>query len=172
VSETIQHRAPRQYWDRGEKLRVKRLYLISRLQPKEIADKLGRTNAQVSNLIYHEGWAKMRDAADERAEAEAMSGAVDAARELSASVAVQGPELAEVGFEHARAAEDPKGFADAMRGTKIAIDISRQALGMDAATASNSITIHFGSPVAAQREEKSVSAEPIQDSAETDLDFA
>lgn len=122
-------------YSRKTRLKAERLYLANGLSPKEIAAKLGITAQAVSNLAYKHGWAEKRRRRESQALAHAEDRVSAVALDFVESVALQSQELAEKGFKLARevSGEDrEKNFAMAMKGTQIAVQLARQAMGIDA----------------------------------------
>lgn len=167
---------PRSSWERVEKLRVKRLFLVSGCLPKEIGEKVGRPAHQVSNLIWKNGWGKLKRIAEEKAEALVESDATASAVDFIESIGSQCEEIAETGLGFARDTirdKDAKGFALTMSGVKTAVGLVRQARGMDAQAQGTSISISavFGRPEPIQVHQ--APAEQLASPGDSeDLDFA
>lgn len=167
-------------FSRQEKLRARTLYLVKGWTPSEIAEELGKEPRQISNLVNHQGWAKARREAEEKAAAKAENAAISNAQAFVESVAIRSEEMADRGFdlaEKAAAGEDFKGFAMAASGTKTFVGLTRQALGMDSQSAGGiSITVNaiHGEPIEVQAKPVEETAQKALESAdaETDLDFA
>lgn len=167
---------------REEKLRVRTLYLVRGWTAGEIAKELGKEPRQITSLANHRGWAKRRREIEEKAARVAENAAIIDAKEFVEAVAIRGEEMAMKGFDvaSARADEgDALGFSAAMSGTKTAVALTRQALGIDATqSAGQGVTLNmvFGAPVEAVSEPKpveKVAPEAIEpgDSGD-DLEFA
>ncbi len=166
-------------FSREEKLRARTLYLVKRWTPAEIAEKLAKEPRQISNLVNHMGWAKLRRIAEEKAAAASEEDAMTSAREFVESVAIRSEELTERGFDMVESAADSgdaKGFAMAASGTKTLVSLARQARGMDATTiAGGTVNMFFGAPVGAAGMKQAEKTEPEAleaNGAESDLDFA
>jgi transposase-like protein len=168
-------------WSRRDKLAARRMYLIQGLSPSEIARKLDRTNNSISTLASRQGWAKLRSKADEAAAASADEQATAAAREFTESLASNGQELTEAGFDLAReaaAARDAKGFVMAASGVKIFAQLARVGLGIEGATQATSAqpltVVFYRPPDAAPASPEPVNVTPAADvdAGADDLEFA
>lgn len=169
-------------WSRETRLKVQRLYLGKGLSSAEIASQLAIPKQQVYNIVHRYGLAEIRTRNESRAIARAKDEAVEEAADFVASVTPQAMEEAEGGFHlsrESRAAGDAKGFAMAMKGVQIAVQIARQGLGLDRNSGQGaggaSVSIVFGrfAEVGAPAEKR---ADPVEveateaDAGET-LDF-
>jgi hypothetical protein len=143
-------------WTRAEKFKVRRLYLVRGLSPKGIAEQMHSTPAAISQMANREGWSALRRETEEKAANAADAIAVQDinARQvaLTASIADQGEELVEMGFElarHAASEKDAKGFAMVAGGIGKTIGFTRQALGMDAVNSVNvaNLSVIFANPI-------------------------
>jgi len=119
--------------------------------PTEIAKALKKTPLQITQLSNRHGWPAKRREMEDQAERDGVEAGLDSAKEFVANVDLRSGELAEKGFNMATKTSVPKDFADAMRGTKIAVDLKRQALGLDLQTdaVNISLTAIFARPLEA-----------------------
>lgn len=103
---------------------------------------------------------------EEKAAQLAEQAAIVDAREFVQAVAIRGEEMAMKGFDVAEKMADGGdaiGFSAAMSGTKTAVALTRQALGIDATqSAGVNVTLNavFGAPVAPANEPRPVEKVP------------
>jgi len=141
-------------WTRADKLKCRSLYLVRGQNPTEIGVKLGKSASAISTLCCREGWAAMRREAELAAAAEADRAALNdirtRAQDFAASVADQGEELVEAGFDLTRTAAEKgnaKDFAFAASGTGKLVTLTRRAMGMDAGTLNvANLNVFLGQP--------------------------
>lgn len=173
-------------WTRNLQTKVRSLYVLHGLSPKEISDKLGCVDArQVRNLIHRRGWAKAKAKAQaelaQRETAE-LAKAGDEIAEFVESVAIQSEELVEKGFNMARGAIDAKEFAFAAQGTKTFVQLARQAQGLDAKASKatsrqQTVAVVFGrfpgqgEPIQSAPIDVQARDVPADDAPEIELDF-
>jgi len=161
-------------YSRKTRLKVERLYLANGLAPKEIAERVGISAQAVSNLVYKHGWAEKRRQKEAAVLARAEDRVSTSSLEFVESVAVQSQELAEKGFQMARQVsgdDREKAFAMAMKGTQIAVQLARQAIGLDAKGgaagarehAATFVFCRFGEASEKRAEPVDVKAEPVSD---------
>jgi hypothetical protein len=137
------------------------------MAPREISAEVGISAQAVSNIVYRHGLAEVRRRNESRALARAEDRAQAEAAEFLESVTPQAMEAAEHGFALART-DDPKGFAMAMKGTQIAVQLARQGLGLDASGAAaaargQTLAIVFGATFPEASEPIPVKAEPVSE---------
>lgn len=124
-------------YSRTLKLKVRRLYLIDGLSPKEISEKTDIPPQAVTNMANKHGWAAQRREAGIKASAQAEDQARAAISEALESVATRTEELVERGLdlaEHTADERDAKGFAMAAKGVQSFHAVWRLARGVDAKT--------------------------------------
>jgi hypothetical protein len=132
-------------WTREQKLRVRTLYLVKGWTASEIAEEFVKEPRQVTALVNHQGWAKRRREIEEKAATLAERKAIQDAAEFVESVALRGEEATHQGFDlagTAAGAGDALAFSAAMSGTKNAVALTRQALGIDSTHAPAGLSLH------------------------------
>jgi len=119
-------------FNRKKKLQVQRLYLIEHWQPQEIAEKIGVTAKQVSELCKRQGWSKARKASISKIDKNTQSAEVallEEHNEFSQSVRVRSMELVEKGMSMASETDSAKAFASLASGSKTFLDMYNIASG-------------------------------------------
>lgn len=76
-----------------QKIRIRTLYLVGQLSPKEISDQLKTNRKATSNLICQSGWSKIRGKKWEKASAEIEAVVEQEMSQISQRIAVESEEL-------------------------------------------------------------------------------